>query len=133
MPNDLKIKLYSFTIDCKDPHKLAEFYAALLGWDIVYFDKEYACVAPAGMEQGAFPGIAFQRNPAYVPPVWPEEADAQQQMAHLDIAVDDLEASVAHATQCGAALAKAQFSDGWKVMIDPVGHPFCLCLMPQVF
>ena len=42
------IKLYALTVDCKDPHALAAFYAALLGWEIPYYDEEYACLAAPG-------------------------------------------------------------------------------------
>lgn len=129
MDNELKIKLYSFTLDCLDPHALAKFYAALLEWEIVYFDEEYACVAPPGVKQGEYPGITFQQNPAYKRPVWPEEPGAQQQMAHIDIAVNDLEKATRHAIDCGARVSDVQFSDGWRVMLDPAGHPFCLCLI----
>lgn len=76
MANELKIKLYSFTLDCIDPHELAKFYAALLGWEVVFFDKEYACVGAPGTQQGAYPGITFQRNPQYQPPVWPDAPEA---------------------------------------------------------
>ena len=74
----------------------------------------------------------FKKTPTMFPPVWPEEPGAQQQMAHLDFAVDDLEQAVAHAKHCGATVAAEQFSDDWTVMFDPAGHPFCLCLMPSV-
>lgn len=123
------VKLYSFTMDCKDPYALAKFYAELLQWEIAYHDEEWACVGAPGAAQGAYPGITFQRNPGYRPPVWPDEPEAQQQMAHLDLAVDDLEKAVQHAIACGAKLAEKQFSDGWRVMLDPAGHPFCLCQM----
>lgn len=126
------IKLYAFTVDCKDPHALAAFYAALLGWEIPYYDEEYACLAAPGMAQGQYPGITFQRNSAYEPPVWPEASGTQQQMAHLDFAVADLEKAVQYAVQCGATVAKEQFSEGWRVMLDPAGHPFCLCGMKPV-
>ena len=65
--------------------------------------------------------------------MWPEEPEAQQQMSHIDIAVNDLEKAIGHAVQCGATIAEAQFSDNWKVMLDPAGHPFCLCLMMHIF
>lgn len=133
MDNELKIKMSSFTLDCKDPHALAEFYAALLHWEIVFSDEEYAVVGAPGAKQGAYPEITFQRNPEYTPPVWPEEPKAQQQMAHIDFAVNDLERAVPYAVQCGAAIADQQFSDSWTVMFDPAGHPFCLCRMKQVF
>lgn len=133
MDRKLKIKMYAFTLDCTDPYALAQFYARLLGWEIPYHDEEYACAGAPGAAQGAYPGITFQRNPAYRPPVWPEEPEAQQQMAHLDFAVNHLEEAVRHAVECGATVAARQFSDSWRVMLDPSGHPFCLCQMEQVF
>ena len=34
--------------------------------------------------------------------------------------------------RCGAKQASQQFSENWRVMFDPEGHPFCLCRMKQV-
>ena len=132
MDNELKIKPYSFTMDCTEPLALGKFYAALLAWEIGS-NNEYAWVYKPGARQGETPCIMFQRNPDYKPPVWPEEPGAQQQMAHMDVAVNDLETAVRHAIHCGATVAPTQFSDEWTVMFDPAGHPFCLCLMKQVF
>lgn len=132
MTDELKIKMYSFTLDCQDPYKLANFYAALLKWEIPFYDDEWACIGAPGTGQGTYPGITFQRNPEYKPPVWPGKPEAQQQMAHLDFAVNDLEKAVEYALHCGATIADEQFSDGWRVMFDPAGHPFCLCQMQSV-
>ena len=132
MGDELKIKMYAFTLDCTDPHGLAKFYTALLGWEIVFFDKEYAIVGPPGTGQGAYPCITFQRNPEYQPPVWPDAPDAPGQMAHLDFAVNHVEKAVGHAIHCGATIAGEQFNDHWRVMLDPAGHPFCLCQMKSV-
>ena len=133
MNDELKIKMYSFTVDGKDPQELANFYGALLKWEIMIIDEDYACVYAPGTNQGAYPCILFQRNPEYKPPVWPEEPGAQQQMAHIDFAVNDLEKAVQYAVHCGATIADKQFSDSWTVMFDPAGHPFCLCQMKHVF
>lgn len=133
MENELKIKMYAFTLDCKDPYELAKFYAELLKWEIPFHDKDWACVGAPGTGQGTYPGIMFQLNPDYKPPVWPDKPGAQQQMAHLDFAVDNLDEAVKRAIQCGATTAAEQFSDDWKVMIDPAGHPFCLCQMKSLF
>lgn len=132
MNPELKIKMYSFTLDCKDPAELAKFYATLLQWEMKIFDEDFACVYAPGTNQGTYPSILFQRNPEYIPPVWPEKPDAQQQMAHIDFAVNDLEKAVEYAVQCGAKIADDQFSDDWRVMFDPAGHPFCLCLMKSI-
>lgn len=128
----LKVKMYSFTVDCEEPYALAKFYAELLNWEIPFHDGEWACVGAPGTNQGAYPGILFQRNPDYQLPVWPSKPEAQQQMAHLDFAVNDLEKAVQHAVHCGAVMADQQFSDNWRVMLDPAGHPFCLCLMKEI-
>lgn len=132
MSEQLKIKMYSFTLDCKDTAKLAKFYADLLQWEMLLIDEDFACVYPPGTQQGAYPGITFQHNPDYIKPVWPDEPNAQQQMAHMDFAVNDLGKSIQHAIKCGATPASGQFSDIWRVMIDPAGHPFCLCEMKAV-
>ncbi len=133
MAAELKIKYYATTIDCKNPLELANFYAALLGWAVVFNDETFATVAPPGVGQGAYPGITFQANPAYEPPVWPEKPRAQQQMAHLDFAVSDIDEAVQHALKCGATVAQNQFTDDWVVMLDPSGHPFCLCKAGRIF
>lgn len=133
MSDNLKIKLYAVTIDCPDPYGLAKFYASLLHWEIPFHNEEYACLGAPGAAQGAYPGITFQRNPDYRPPVWPDEPGAQQTMAHLDFAVNDLEQAVQYALSCGAAMAGEQFAEESTVMLDPVGHPFCLCSMQPVF
>ncbi len=51
MHGELKIKMYSFTMDCKDPYELAKFYAALLNWEIAFYNEEYACVGAPGTNQ----------------------------------------------------------------------------------
>lgn len=133
MEEELKIKMYSFTLDCKDVYELAKFYATLLQWEIAFHNEEWACICAPNSAQGAYPGIVFQQNQEYKPPIWPEEPEAQQQMAHLDFAVNDLEKAVEFAIHCGATMAEKQFSDNWKVMFDLAGHPFCLCQMKNVF
>ena len=44
-------------------------------------------------------------------------------MMHLEIRVDELEASVAHAVAQGATLAGYQSQDEVRVCLDPAGHP----------
>lgn len=132
MTNELKIKLYTVTIDCKDHVALALFYAKLLNWEVVYQDDDWALVGAPNVAQGAYPGITIQKNPFYVPPVWPEEENAPQQMEHLDFIVNDLEAAVTYAISCGARVASSQFLEESRVMFDPAGHPFCLCQMKSI-
>ena len=53
MEKELKIKMYSFTLDCINPYALAKFYAELLNWEIPFYDENWACIGAPGMSQGA--------------------------------------------------------------------------------
>ena len=109
-------------LDAPDARALARFYARLLGWEIGKDEPDWATVAPPD-------GVAylgFQTSPEYVPPVWPPVEGRQQMMLHLDLEVSDLAAAVADAVEMGATLAAHQPQDDVRVLLDPVGHPFCL-------
>ena len=46
---------------------------------------------------------------------------------HLDVSVSDLDDAVSRAERMGARQAGHQAQPTvWRVMLDPVGHPFCL-------
>jgi hypothetical protein len=49
-------------------------------------------------------------------------------MMHFDFQVGDLDEAVDEAVALGATLATHQPQDNVRVMLDPAGHPFCLCL-----
>jgi hypothetical protein len=111
-------------LDTRDPVGLAHFYSALTGWPIRQGDLEedadwVELVAPGG---GAT--IACQLAPGHVPPEWPGEEHPQQ--AHLDFAVPDLDEGEAFVLGKGARKHELQPDPGWRVFLDPAGHPFCL-------
>jgi len=117
------IYLGTISIDCRDATSLRDFYADLLGWErLVLFDY------PAARgDTGTFLFIQADGF-EYVSPVWPEEPGVQQKQIHLDFEVDDLATATAHAESLGAVRSATQpRSDEWIVMLDPDGHPFCLC------
>jgi predicted enzyme related to lactoylglutathione lyase len=110
-------------LDARDPHALATFYSALLGWPIGNDEPDWVTVRPPDGSMG----ISVQLEPDHVPPVWPATSGGQQRMqAHLDIEVDDLDAASARARELGATLADHQPQDDVRVHLDPAGHPFCL-------
>lgn len=114
---------WGVVIDAPEPCALASFYAEVLGWQVVGDDPEHAVVAaPAGVAY-----LAIQRNPDFVPPVWPPEDGRQQMMLHLDVEVVELDDAVADAVRLGARVAPDQQEQpSLRVMLDPAGHPFCL-------
>lgn len=118
------MKLSGVVLDAPNARTLAGFYRDLLAWDVAEDSPEWVVLRPPG----GGPGLSFQSEPRYAPPVWPTDRDHQQMMLHLDIAVDDLAAAGAHADATGAVLATYQPQSHVRVYLDPVGHPFCLFL-----
>ncbi len=110
-----------FVLDCADPRPLAEFYGALLDWQVTG-DREWAEIRPA--EGGNC--ISFQPVTDYRPPQWPGQEVPQQ--IHLDLMVQDLDAAERAALELGATLAEHQPGQTFRVFLDPAGHPFCLCV-----
>jgi catechol 2,3-dioxygenase-like lactoylglutathione lyase family enzyme len=117
-----RMRVSASVLGAPDARALADFYQQLLGWKRL--DDEPGWVRlqpPAGGT-----GLSFQHEAEYVRPVWPPAPGAQQMMAHLDIAVEDLDAAVAWAEAAGAVRAEFQRQPHVRVMLDPAGHPFCL-------
>ncbi|MBB4905275.1 VOC family protein [Actinophytocola algeriensis] len=115
-----RLELAAF--DAPDIKKLAEFYTALTGWQVVRdVDGWITIRAEDGQE------IALQEAPDHVPPRWPDPA-APQQM-HLDLFVEDNEAAAVRAESLGATRLATGSDDGahWITLADPAGHPFDLC------
>lgn len=102
-------------IDCPDPLALASFYAGLLD---VPADGNY--VRPPGSDMN----IWFQHVANYQPPSWPTQERGQQ--LHLDFAAHDQEATIQRALALGATLTERRPGFHYPIMLDPVGHPFCL-------
>jgi predicted enzyme related to lactoylglutathione lyase len=109
-------------VDTDDPERLGAFYAELLGWEVRDGSAEWVTIRGA-----SDPVIAFQMAVNYVPPTWPVGSVPQQ--IHLDFAVTDLAAATAFAVSLGARLVATtrRPGDNFNVLLDPSGHPFCLC------
>lgn len=110
-------------IEAPDPGALARFYAELLGWQIGHEEPGTAILAAP--EGPIF--LVFQQADGYQAPVWPPVAGQQRPMMHFDFQVGDLDSAVADALSLGATLASEQPQENVRVLLDPAGHPFCLC------
>ena len=117
-----EIVLGNVMVDGPDAQKLQRFYGELLGWEQCVLYGDPAVRSSSGAV------FLFSSVPDYVPPVWPEEAGQQQKQMHFDFQVEDVQAAVRRAEALGAVRAKAQFGgEHFTTMLDPAGHPFCLC------
>jgi catechol 2,3-dioxygenase-like lactoylglutathione lyase family enzyme len=113
-------RLEKTVIDCPDPQALAGFYAAMLGMQVNEDIDDWVVI-------GRGPGareLAFQRARVWVPPRWPDPEHPQQ--LHLDIRVDDVDHAERVVIALGGQRVPAERETGFRVFVDPVGHPFCL-------
>ena len=108
-------------LDCPVPGDLARFYGALLDWPVVEDDGEWARI-----QSDYGQSIGFQESLNYRAPTWPAP-DVPQQL-HLDVTVDDLDEGEVAVIGLGATKTQTQPGTTFRVFLDPVGHPFCLCL-----
>src|SRR5215210_4919484 len=106
----------SITFDCTDPWKLAEFWAAVTGYDFKGVNEEGAlAVNPRGE-----PRLLFLRVP---------EGKAVKNRVHLDLRPNDtMDAEVARLVGLGATkLRLVEEEEGdFTVMQDPEGNEFCV-------
>lgn len=109
-------------VDCGDAEELQRFYGELLGWEQC---RMFGCRAVRSSGGTVF---LFAGEEDYVPPVWPEEEGRQQKQMHFDFQVESVPEAVRRAEALGAVKARTQFGgEDFVTMLDPAGHPFCLC------
>lgn len=128
----LKPKLDLVILDCPDAVALGRFYADILGWEIEEgSDQDITNLVPPGgrVSPENLDGrttLSFQRIDDWVEPTWPGGSHPQQ--VHLDLSVPDIAASEPEVVAAGARVHPHQPSTdgGFRVYLDPVGHPFCL-------
>ena len=105
------------TLDVAEVKPSADFWSALLGWEVAASTDDYAMLTgPDGS-----PALGLGRIDDHQAPSWPG-----RKQFHLDLAADDLAAMTERAVELGATLADPQPGETWRVLLDPAGHPFCL-------
>jgi predicted enzyme related to lactoylglutathione lyase len=113
--------LAMINLDAEDPAALAAFYSQVLGWEVLHTDTEYAMIGDGSTS------IGFGKVPGYSAPGWPTEAAPKRY--HLDFYVDDLDKAEEQAVALGATRpAEQPTPERWRVLLDPAGHPFDICL-----
>jgi hypothetical protein len=114
----------ALTIDCPNAEvqeRLCEFYSQALGGEVV-----------SGSVRARGWLLIFDVITDYKPPTWPT-GDVPKQM-HFEWMVEDLPHAVNALEGMGATLAEYQHptDESLRVMLDPVGHPFCVAAAATV-
>jgi hypothetical protein len=111
-------RLTELCIDCEDPHRLAEFWRQVLGYD--EREREDDLVVIAG-PPGTGPFLVFARVP---------ERKAVKNRLHVDLSATDQDqpAELERLLSLGARPVDVGQTgeESWHVLADPEGNEFCL-------
>jgi len=105
------------TFDCLDPHRVAQFWSALLEREPGPTQDGWVYLGHRGDSQ---PRLVFQ-------PV--TEPKGGKNRVHLDVTVDDIDEAIERVCALGGHSTgeRHQYDEGVVViMTDPEGHEFCL-------
>jgi catechol 2,3-dioxygenase-like lactoylglutathione lyase family enzyme len=115
-------RITELVLDCHDPDRLAEFWCAVLGYEVIGHE-------PDGLELGP-PGGRFGAGPPTLILAQTENPKRGKLPLHLDVspAATDQETELARLLALGARRADVgqDGSESWEVLQDPEGNEFCL-------
>ncbi|MDP9226013.1 MAG: VOC family protein [Actinomycetota bacterium] len=117
----MTLEIQCLTIDCKDPDRLAGFWASVLGYETTYQsapeeqgEREVAISEPGGGWE-----LLFLEAP---------DEKVVKNRLHLDLRPEDRDAEVDRLVALGAR--KIDIGQGpevtWVVLADPEGNEFCV-------
>ena len=120
-------------IDCHDPERLAQFWCAVLGFQVI--ERRPEQVEIASWEPTVEQVRARQMPPTLLFNRVPEGKQVKNRL-HIDVSPIDrsLEEEVSRLLGLGARKADVgQGECGWEVLADPEGNEFCVLrsLAPQ--
>ncbi|MEU7934526.1 VOC family protein [Micromonospora echinofusca] len=119
-------KFTELAIDCADPHALARFWCAVLGYVVQGEDDEVVTIGSPAVPEG-------RDRPGPVPPTLtfarvPESKTVKNRL-HIDLNPTDLgrDEEVRRLLDLGARHADVgQGDERWVVLADPEGNEFCV-------
>jgi hypothetical protein len=110
--------LREIVIDCSDPHRVAEFWGQVLGWD-VQEDGDVMWMSASGQPT---PGMLL----VFVPV--PENKTVKDRI-HLDVSPIGCDQQDEVERLLGLGASRVDIGQGdspWEVLADPEGHEFCV-------
>jgi predicted enzyme related to lactoylglutathione lyase len=106
---------YTVVVDCTDPLKVANFWAAVLDYQVVYTAPDEVVIAK---DEHTYPGLVFVPVP---------EGKSMKNRLHIDLNPDDQSAEVDRVIDLGAKRVDVGQGDvTWVVLADPEGNEFCV-------
>ena len=117
--------LANIAVDCADPDRLAQFWCAVLGWEVLGSDDGIVCIGlPDG--PGSGPG-----HPVGIDLLEVAEPTFGKNRLHLDLRAapgTSAQEELARLESLGATRADVGQDPevSWTVLADPEGNVFCL-------
>jgi predicted enzyme related to lactoylglutathione lyase len=106
---------YTVVVDCTDPLRVANFWAAVLDYQVVYTAPDEVVIAK---DEHTYPGLVFVPVP---------EGKSMKNRLHIDLNPDDQSAEVDRVIDLGAKRVDVGQGDvTWVVLADPEGNEFCV-------
>jgi hypothetical protein len=115
-------RITEIVVDSADPHRLAQFWAEVLGWVVTDADDDGVEIRPEGTDArtSIVPSLLFQPVP---------EGKVVKNRLHLDVNGFDADqgAELERLLALGATHVDiGQGEQHWYVLADPEGNEFCL-------
>jgi len=124
-------RLTEISLDCRDPDRLADFWCAVLGWQVLNHEPGLVEIGPARVEDQAL--LDAVRSGPVCPTIFlaqVEEDKVVKNRSHFDVSPIDVsqEEEVERILALGATHADVgQTGDeSWTVLADPEGNEFCV-------
>jgi hypothetical protein len=119
-------KFTELAIDCADPHGLARFWCAVLGYEVQDDGDGVVTIGSPAVPEGKL-------RPGPVPPTLTfaqvPEGKAVKNRLHLDVNPTDTEQDEEVRRLLGLGARRADVGQGdesWVVLADPEGNEFCV-------
>ena len=124
-------RLTEISLDCHDPDRLADFWCAVLGWQVLNHEPGLVEIGPARVEDQAL--LDAVRSGPVCPTIFlaqVEEDKVVKNRSHFDVSPIDVsqEGEVERILALGATHADVGQSgdESWTVLADPEGNEFCV-------
>jgi len=119
MPSRISV----LAIDAAQPRTVADFWCAVLGWQVVEVDEDGVSIAPSDGAAAGVGGLSI--DVLQVP-----EAKAGKNRLHLDLRADGTTTEQELERLLGLGARRVDVGQGpdvsWVVLADPEGNEFCL-------
>jgi len=127
----MALRWYSIVVDCHDVAAQATWWAAVLGWKVIYEADDEVVLVPQHASEELLRSTPWEQVPPGLVFVSVAERKTVKNRLHIDLAPhtsDDRDGELARLVAMGATHVDVGQSDkaSWDVLTDPEGNEFCV-------